>query len=73
MDELKPCPFCGGEVYLVFFDTDENVEKAFEECDEDEGAVFPYISCNECDGNFVFAGLSYSRQVIEAWNRRLKE
>jgi len=69
MQELKPCPFCGGEAKLI-----RKEIKGTEHC---------FIQCMECGGASgmftVKAGLisprakvsdSYFSQVREAWNRR---
>lgn len=60
MEELKPCPFCGGK----------NVEVTQEDCfgfDNDEWL----IHCDNCGLQFGF-GKQYKTksEVIEAWNGR---
>ena len=60
-DELKPCPFCGGDVELR---------------DEMDGRDETYvIHCNKCHMNFekfVWRGYGEST-VMKEWNRRVKE
>jgi len=61
MTELKPCPFCGGDVELR---------------DKTDGRDETYvIYCNKCHMNFekfVWGGYGKST-VMKEWNRRVKE
>ena len=55
-NELKPCPFCGGEAVIL---------KA------DQYHVFPYsyyVSCTKC--TVGLGPLDTEAEAIEAWNRR---
>ncbi len=54
MAELKPCPFCGGEVILETVDGNSP-----EEC---------YIYCPEC--YFESGVYSKPQFIVEKWNRR---
>lgn len=54
MNDLKPCPFCGGEVILETVDGNSP-----EEC---------YIYCPECD--FESGVYSEPKFIVEKWNRR---
>jgi Lar family restriction alleviation protein len=54
MFDLKPCPFCGGEVILETVDGN-----SLEEC---------YIYCPECD--FESGVYSKYEFAVEKWNRR---
>lgn len=61
MNELKPCPFCGGEAGIHFHS--ELNEYYISEID----AV--YIYCKHCDAT---TGPFLKKEVaIEAWNRRV--
>lgn len=74
MNELKPCPFCGGEnVSLVYWDEAEQNTKAWERCDDDSGATFPMVECRDCESTVIFAGLGYGKEVIRAYNKRSVE
>ena len=55
-DNLKPCPFCGGEVELVKQKGDE-----FE---------FVLVSCKNCDAVIAIGGSDNEQKVTEAWNNR---
>lgn len=45
MEELKPCPFCGSNVDLMWWDHEHQNVKRWEPCDEEWGAVFPFVHC----------------------------
>jgi len=56
--ELKPCPFCGGDVVLNKFD--------------DPWAVFKCVNKNEiaCFVGVSFNFVTSEEEAIKAWNRR---
>lgn len=54
MNDLKPCPFCGGEAILET--GDGNISEEF------------YIYCPECD--FESGVYSEPQFIVEKWNRR---
>ena len=55
MDELKPCPFCGGKAYLDLY-----ILPKYEYV----------IRCNVCSLEFgLYLGRN-KEEAIEAWNRR---
>lgn len=66
MDNLKPCPFCGGEAYYSYNDS-------WNGC---------YVACFECGAKTTAStGLSYTSermkairiQAIDKWNKRIFE
>ena len=63
MEELKPCPFCGGEAVLV--------EKT-----SYGGNIFVRVECKLCGamaGNeSISLYHSAAERAIERWNRRIK-
>lgn len=65
VDELKPCPFCGGEAEVF----DYNIACEIYEDDED-GFIAPYTV--QCKRQCCFLGKDYEtkEEAIEVWNRR---
>lgn len=71
MNELKPCPFCGGKPYL------ETHHRAFIKAKTTRVA---FVRCRECEARTQrfeltdFGRTSHSeeanKKAIEAWNRR---
>ncbi len=63
-NELKPCPFCGGEAVV--------------DCDKGAyGTVFAYAFCKKCNARTREFGVRYDicakDEAINAWNRRWKD
>ena len=68
MEELKKCPFCGGEASVE----DEYCwSPSFYNPDGRDGVFMYYVKCKKCGATTKL----YSSKVkaIEAWNRRLEE
>lgn len=60
MEELKPCPFCGGEASFM------TIKKPYGECADGSEAV--WLRCENCG---ACTNVCCSRQAaVEAWNRR---
>ena len=57
MEELKCCPFCGGEAEIYYHPR------------EDEGLYAVYIFCKHCDASS--RPFLNEKIAIEAWNRRV--
>ena len=58
-DELKPCPFCGGEAHIdgtSWRPTD--------------GAEVAWVTCKRCD---AYGPTLPLKEAIAAWNRRAPE
>lgn len=63
-NELKPCPFCGGEAVI--------------ECDKEPyGMTYAYAFCKECGAKSKDFCVRYDicakYEAIKAWNRRWNE
>ncbi len=83
MNDLKPCPFCGGKVSLVLCDDEGNLhDEAYREHPysglgfmlhhaHEENPECP-IASYECDGGILGGVHIYDteEQAAEAWNRR---
>lgn len=57
MKELKPCPFCGGEIKKVIAPIMNTV----------------MFVCDKCGADVCFYGAEYDPKATKAWNRRVKE
>ncbi len=58
--DLKPCPFCGGEVYFTTMYVGNDVENC--------------IACEGCDMIFTIDWLSPDEETLAAmWNRRAND
>ena len=59
MNELKPCPFCGGEATLLHGQTENQ---------------YSYVRCGKCFSKtaeyYIATTHSCDDKAIEAWNRR---
>lgn len=69
--KLKPCPFCGGEnVRVVYWDEEEQNEKAWERGTIQDENHYLCVKCGDCDIVF-FGGVPIrGEELIGAWNRR---
>jgi hypothetical protein len=83
MAEMKPCPFCGGEVSLILCDDEGNLhdESYRERTYSGLGFMLHHahednpecpIASYECDGGILGGVYIYDteEQAVEAWNRR---
>ena len=83
MNDLKPCPFCGGKVSLVLCDDEGNLhDESYREHPysglgfmlhhaHEENPECP-IASSECDGGILGGVHIYDteEQAAEAWNKR---
>lgn len=64
MEELKPCPFCGGEAYIVEVKPHSHIIATF--MADYEGGAF--VECSDCT---CAIAADTKAEAIEAWNRRV--
>ena len=86
MDELKPCPFCGGKVSIILCDDEGNLhDESYKEHPysglgfmlhhaHEDNPECP-IASYECDGGILGGVYIYDteEQAAEAWNRRVND
>ena len=84
MNELKPCPFCGGKVSIILCDDEGNLhDESYREHPysglgfmlhhaHEDNPECP-IASYECDGGILGGVYIYDteEQAAEAWNRRV--
>lgn len=66
MNELKPCPFCGGIAFVEHWELSSPDEGW-----DDERYDMYYITCSECES--TTDEYRSKEEAIEAWNRRAEE
>ena len=59
MEELKPCPFCGGEANITY--------KAKRLYDKNKMIGGVIIYCGTCEAQMFYTS---EKLAVEAWNRR---
>lgn len=64
MSELKPCPFCGGEVNIYY----SSATKAFYFIHTDKQGVSK--NCILITPALIFGNYKSLKEAYEAWNRR---
>ena len=65
MDELKPCPFCGGEA--EYFE-----ERIF--CVPLRNVPWKGVRCTKCGGAYISADIhTCLNDMRDAWNRRVTD
>ena len=57
MNELKPCPFCGGKAEI--------------KADPMIGEIFYTVRCSVCHARVHYANVDKQKKIDE-WNRRVK-
>ena len=65
MNELKPCPFCGGKAELI----------SHRPYASPSGITDYYVKCGTEGCTLCLGGLCFTSQeeTVRAWNRRVKE
>jgi Lar family restriction alleviation protein len=66
MDKLKPCPFCGGEAWIIR--TNDNNSSPYVQC---KFGVFRVPKCPL--GHLVTWDYATEEEAIAAWNRRAND
>lgn len=67
MTELKPCPFCGGEAFIIAGYADAAI--AIATCKECEAEITVYAE----DFENLYDSYAARHKAIEAWNRRTED
>jgi hypothetical protein len=71
MNNLKPCPFCGGEAKLCDNSISDCVYDPITlaeiDCTYEEPDTF-WVNCRECYA--MTLGFDTEKEAIEAWNKR---
>lgn len=72
MNELKPCPFCGGEVELYEYESDQTIydSDTLGYVDTEYRIVYG-VGCPEC--GCIIADKTSIQKAREAWNRRTND
>ena len=65
-NEIKPCPFCGGEASVGKSTYAENSEIAVLNGQN----VFYSVNCHSCNGTRGLIGEKSHKEAIEKWNQR---
>lgn len=65
MEELKPCPFCGGKAYIV--EVESHTHMIGSAMISYNGGAF--VECSDCT---CAISADTKAEAIEAWNRRAK-
>lgn len=63
MNNLKPCPFCGGEAH-------ERSEKKYLGNDS-KGINRKYIECLKCNCRTMSYDWDDEKEMVETWNKRV--
>lgn len=66
MTDLKPCPFCGGQVRRILHDVDGTPSGIHCKC----GALVRFLFMPKVDGENFGA---VQERITERWNRRAEE
>ena len=68
MNELKKCPFCGGEIKQMFLNPETYLDCVW---DESVGNVSTWFKCYECDSEFFHdEPIEAPEKQVEWWNTR---
>lgn len=65
MQNLKPCPFCGGEAELCY--TNDNHHRPYVRC------KFGVFLSPKCVAQQRMWDYKTTEEAVEAWNRRVKD
>lgn len=69
-NELKSCPFCGGEAEVYEYEAEHNIYDGHTLGYVDTVYYIKYgCACHECGS--MIAEKTSKQKVIEAWNRRI--
>lgn len=66
---LLPCPFCGGEVRLMYYDVEGDGSPSCINSEEELEASPAFVHCYNCDTDFMHHS-DIARDVLVMWNTR---
>lgn len=71
MSEIKllPCPFCGGEARLMYYDSEGDGTPSCINYDEELEVSHAFVHCYNCDTDF-FHHSDSAKKVLDMWNTR---
>lgn len=81
MEELKPCPFCGGKACFELLDEEGcEIDEEMYELEHDEGQTYEeWLSCMKtfsmvvCSTCNVHVSECSTNDAVTRWNRRVSE
>ena len=67
--KLLPCPFCGGEARLMYYDSEGDGTPSCINYDEELEVSHAFVHCYNCDTDF-FHHSDSAKKVLDMWNTR---
>ena len=72
MDELKPCPFCGGKaIYFSQLDVIPEYDENGAYVDAKDFVYYEYVECEQCGARIDINDDEEDGITVIKWNRRV--